>query len=319
MLFDRARNPMPSRSGHASRVLTPPARPGEAWWERSSSGTFSSIARSGLDFASAPVVRATTAHADPARFTPRCACGGSCPRCANPTGELGTGPEPMTADGGAVADAGVDAGVAGGDAGVADAGVVGDGGAGGAGGLAAPAPAAAPARSARLRSGPRYTPHGNVAPALAGGFKNVPFVFDAEFDSDPANGVFPSCGEIHQDIKWDAAARTNGNTQWGLNTPHGGFPAAHPANTWIEDRDGPGTFRYGHRRGPFAAGVGPGNQYTNAAGVANSGSGPIYHGLDNPSGVPAAFHGRWTFMVLAFDMCNHGTQVGSADFIVIDW
>jgi hypothetical protein len=113
----------------------------------------------------------------------------------------------MSVDRGAVADAGVDAG-AGADAGVADAGVVGDGGAGGVGGLTAPA------RSARLRSGPRYTPHGSVAPTLAGGFKNVPFVFDAEFDSDPANGVFPSCGEIHQDIKWDAAARTNGNALW---------------------------------------------------------------------------------------------------------
>ena len=51
----------------------------------------------------------------------------------------------------------------------------------------------------------------------------------------------------------------------------------------------------------------------------NMGNGPIYHGQDNPSGVPAAFHGRWSFMVLAFDMCNGGTQIGNADFIVIDW
>ena len=29
-------------------------------------------------------------------------------------------------------------------------------------------------------------------------------------------------------------------------------------------------------------------QYRNAAGVVNMGNGPIYHGSDNPSGVPAA-------------------------------
>ncbi|MEO8523466.1 MAG: hypothetical protein ABI460_01985, partial [Caldimonas sp.] len=204
--------------------------------------------------------------------------------------------------------------------GMADAGAAGlaGGAAGGAGGVAVTGPVA-PARRAALKSGPTYTPHGHVAPTLAGGFKNVPFVFDAEFDSDPANGVFPACGEIHQDIKWDAAAATNGNAQWGLTTPHGGFPAPHPANTWIEDRDGTGTFRYGHRRGPFATAVAGGNEYKNAAGVVNMGNGPIYHGRDNPSGVPAAFNGRWSFMVLAFDICNRGTQIGSADFIVIDW
>ncbi len=295
----------PLASGHASRVLVPPARPGGTWQARSSTGTFPSTAQRGFDFARIPIFPPTTAQpAGPERSVPRCTCGGSCPKCANPTGESGTGPEPMTAAREQTAD-----------------GVTTANGGGGPGGHPAPGPAApaAPARSARLRSGPRYTPHGHLAPTLAGGLKNVPFVFDAEFDSDPANGVFPSCGEIHQDIKWDATARTNGNAQWGLNTPHGGFPAGHPANHWIEDRDATDTFRYGHRRGAFATPVAGGNEYKNAGGAVNMASGPIYHGRDNPSGVPAAFTGRWTFMVLAFDMCNHGTQVGSADFIVIDW
>ena len=316
MMYDRARRQMPARSGHASRVLTPPSRPGEAWRERSSAGSVPSSARAGFDFARMPMLPATTATpGSSARSASKCACGGSCPKCANPTGESSSGPEPMTSapapQSGGVSTADADGGDAGAVAAPADAGAVADAGVG-----LAPV---APARLARLKSGPTYTPHGNVAPAVAGGFKNVPFVFDAEFDHAPADGVFPSCGEIHQDIKWDAAARTNGNAAWGLNTPHGGFPAAHPANTWIEDRDAPGTFRYGHRRGPFATAVAGGNEYHDAAGIVNMGTGPIYHGRDNPSGVPAAFHGRWTFMVLAFDMCNRGTQIGSADFIVIDW
>lgn len=251
-------------SGHVSRVLAPAARPATSALPR-----------------------------------PHCACGGRCPRCANPGGELGTGPEPLTAAPGDAAAEGAEVGANGGDAGVA-------------------APAA-PARHARLRSGPRYTPRGSITPTLAGGFKNAPFVFDAVFDNAPSEGVFPWCGEIHQDIKWNLAARTNGNALWGRNTPHGGFPAAHPANTWIEDRDGTDTFRYGHRRGPFATPVAGGNTYTNDAGVVNMGNGATYHGSDNPSGVPAAFTGRWTFMVLAFDMCNGGTQIGSADFVIIDW
>ena len=300
----------PLPSGHASRVLVPPAGPGGSWQARSSTGTFPSAAEGGFDFARTAIFPPTTEHpAGPERSGPRCSCGGKCPECANPTGELGTGPEPMTAARGRTAE-----------------GVTTVNGGGGPAGPAAPAPApaepaapAAPARSARLRSGPRYTPHGHLTPTIAGGFMNVPFVFDAEFDRDPANGVFPWCGEIHQDIKWDATARTNGNTQWGLTTPHGGFPAGHPANNWIEDRDGTDTFRYGHRRGPFATPVAGGNEYTNRDGTVNMASGPIYHGRDNPSGVPVAFTGRWSFMVLAFDMCNRGTQIGSADFIIIDW
>src|SRR4051794_38234426 len=252
-MYERARHRPPAPSAHAHRVLTPPSRPGGRWHERSSGDRVASSAGAGFDFAQISIAPATVAApANHVRSNHECACGGRGGKCANPTGEPGSGPEPVTG-----APAPRSSGVStanGGDpvAAPADAGADADGG-------AVAAPVAPPARRARLRSGPTYTPHGNVAPTLAGGVKNVPFVFDAEFDSAPADGVFPWCGEIHQDIKWDAAARTNGNASWGLNTPHGGFPATHPANTWIEDRDGPGTFRYGHRRGPFATPVAGGN------------------------------------------------------------
>lgn len=327
MMFDRTGSQTPSRSGHATHVLMPPSRAGEAWREQSSAGSVPSSARSAFDFgrmSTSPATRVSTAAST--RLTPSCACGGSCPKCMNPTGQIGSGPFPTTVDGsvgdGGVADAGTaaaDAGTAGDASAVADAGAAAEGAAMAAvagAGVAAPA---APARRARLKSGPTYTPHGNVAPNVAGGVKNVPFAFDAVFDSAPADGVFPGCGEIHQDIKWDTAARTNGNTAWGLNTPHGGFPGTHPANTWIEDRDQTDTSRYGRRSGPLSVPVTGGDEYTNVGGARNMASGQIYHGNDNPSNVPVAFNGRWTFMVLVFDMCTRGTQIGSADFIVIDW
>jgi hypothetical protein len=178
-----------------------------------------------------------------------------------------------------------------------------------------PAPAR-PRAHARLRSGPRYTPNGNLTPTVSGGRKRVDFDFDGVFDSDPAAGVFPSCGEIHQDIKWNAAAATSFTAISGNPVPHSGFPAAHSPMVWIEDRDGTDTLRYGRRSGPHLA-PSAGNEYTNA-GVRNMARGATYHGHDGPNG-PSTMVGRWHFMVLAFDMCNHGVQVGSADFITIDW
>ena len=181
------------------------------------------------------------------------------------------------------------------------------------------APAAAPARRAELRSGPRYTPNGAVAPVAAGGLKGAgPWDFDAVFRHDPASGVFAGCGEIHQDIKWDAAAAASFTALFGTDVPHGGFPAGHPAGVWIEDRDDANT-RYGRRSGPMSAPVAGGDEYTNAAGLQDMLHGATYHGNDHPDHWPLALTGRWTFMVLAFDMCNHGVQIGSADFITINW
>lgn len=154
---------------------------------------------------------------------------------------------------------------------------------------------------------------------LAGGLKSAgPWDFDAVFEHDPGSGVFAGCGEIHQDIKWDAAAAASFMALFGTDVPHVGFPAGHPAGVWIEDRDDADT-RYGRRRGPMSAPVAGGDEYTNAAGVRDMLHGAVYHGNDNPNNWPAALAGRWTFMVLAFDMCNHGVQIGSAGFITIDW
>jgi hypothetical protein len=70
---------------------------------------------------------------------------------------------------------------------------------------------AAPARRPELQSGPRYTPRGNIAPVIAGGLKSAgPWDMDAQFRIDNAHGIFAGCGEIHQDIKWDAAAQCRG-------------------------------------------------------------------------------------------------------------
>ena len=229
------------------------------------------------------------------QFKPSCACGGTCPKCRNPYG-ASHGGEPSTRDGDGAAAPAL-----------------------GAGGPAPEGPAASPARSARLFRGPRYTPHGSLTPTVAGGLKSVgPFVFDAVFESDPASGIFPGCGEVHQDIKWNAAAAASFTALFGSSVPHGGFPATHPANVWIEDRDDADT-RYGRRSGPMSAPVSGSDEYTNSAGVQDMRRGATYHGSDNPSDWPVALTGRWTFMVLAFDMCNGGVQVGPADFITIDW
>jgi hypothetical protein len=275
---------------------------------------------------SPPRTRAlNTAHHDemiqpvgPARFTSSCACGGTCSKCRNPQGRTGSDKEGLTREG--AEDHELDAKTKNGDAGGgAGGGAAGGGGTGGGtGGAAAPGGgAAAPKRSARLKTGPRYNPHGSLTPTVAGGRKKLSFAMSGVFDRDPAAGVFPECGEIHQDIKWNAAAATSMNTLFGNPVPHGGFPAAHPANVWIEDRDAADT-RYGRRSGPQSAPVaGGGDEYTDAAGQ-NQAHGATYNGNDNPD-MPAAFTGRWTFMVLAFDMCNHGVEVGPADFITIDW
>ena len=168
----------------------------------------------------------------------------------------------------------------------------------------------------RLKSGPTYTPGGTLAPTVAGGNESVTFRLNAEFDSDPANGIFPSCCEVRQSIRWDAAAaasfaaiRGPGNT-----VPHAGFPAGHPADTWIEDRDGTNTLRYGHRVG-FSPG--PGNQYLDSDGKRNQAFGHIYRGRDTPSG-PVALAGQWRFMLRVIDVCNGGRRLGW-DFIRINW
>src|SRR5215216_3605102 len=138
MMYARERA-KPLASGHASRVPVPPARPGGIWQARSSTGTLPSTAQGGFDFDRTPIFPPTTEPpAGPEQSVPRCTCGGTCPKCANPTGELGTGPEPMTTAPVPTADGVTTTNGGGGPAGPAPP------------GPDAPAAPAAPARSARL-------------------------------------------------------------------------------------------------------------------------------------------------------------------------
>jgi hypothetical protein len=243
----------------------------------------------------------------PARFKPSCSCGGTCPKCSS------RNPEDLTDSSDSVIFHDDAAGTRNSEIKTQDGG----GGAAAPAAPVAPAAPAAPARSARLASGPKYTPNGSLTPAVAGGLKSVAFDLDGVFDSDPAAGVFPGCGEIHQDIKWDAAAAASLTAITGNPVPHGGFPATHPPNVWIEDRDTSSPDgRFGRRSGPHSQPWAE-DQYT-TGGVQDMPHGATYHGHDPPGG-PEALAGRWTFMLLAFDMCNHGVQIGSADFITIDW
>ncbi|MCH2046899.1 MAG: DUF4157 domain-containing protein, partial [Saprospiraceae bacterium] len=93
-----------------------------------------------------------------------------------------------------------------------------------------------------LASGPQYNPSGIVA-VNAVGNKSTFFRFSADFKSDPSNKLLPSCREVRQYIRWNTAAL--GTFAPGI-VPHTGFPAAHPANRWIEDRD-QNNKRYGRR------------------------------------------------------------------------
>jgi len=169
----------------------------------------------------------------------------------------------------------------------------------------------------KVKSGPRYSPQVPTVTA-AGGRKSASFRFNSEFESDPAKGLLPPCCEVRQFIRWDAAAaasfaaiRGAGNT-----VPHAGFPAAHPANRWIEDRNATNTIRYGHRS-RFSPGI-VGNRYLDLSGRRNQAYGHIYRGRDNPAG-PAALAGQWQFLVKVIDVCNGGRNIGRMDVIRINW
>ena len=164
----------------------------------------------------------------------------------------------------------------------------------------------------KVKSGPRYSPQVPTV-AVVGTRKETSFRFNAEFESDPAKGIFPSCCEVRQFIRWNAAAVTS----WGgPRVPHGGFPATHPANRWIEDRDSSNN-RYGHRSGPFSDPT-TDDQYLDSSGKRNQAYGHIYRGRDMPFG-PATDAGQWRFLVKVIDVCKGGRTIGKQDVIRINW
>ena len=146
---------------------------------------------------------------------------------------------------------------------------------------------------------------------MVGGNENADFALRAEFDNDPANGIFPSCCEVRQFIRWDATAAAS----FGVPAvPHGGFPAATAADTWIEDRD-QNNHRYGHRSGPFSDPQSF-DQYLDSTNKRNQAFGHIFRGTDTPGGGTPA--GSWRFFIQVVDVCKGGRQLGAVDFIRIN-
>ncbi len=166
----------------------------------------------------------------------------------------------------------------------------------------------------QVRRAPRYTPTGPINVAR-GGARGAHFDMSAEFNSDPKNGIFPSCCEVRQEIQWDAAFVAASVAAGNGTVPHAGFPAAHPAGRWIEDRNDTNTLRYGHRS--FFGG-GAGNRYLDTSGRQNQAFGHIFEGQDNPMGL-AADRGSWRFRLAVYDVCNNNTLLQQSPVLVLNW
>jgi hypothetical protein len=164
-----------------------------------------------------------------------------------------------------------------------------------------------------VEAGPTYNPTGTIAPPVVGGNQQATFRFNARFKHDPVNGVYASCCEVRQKIRWDAASAAA--MPGGI--PHGGFAAGSGANTWFEDRDAANN-RYGHRSGPFSD---PQNfdQYIDTNGRRNQAFGHIYRGSDSPGGPAAILAGSWRFRLSVVDVCNGDTEIGGQDFVRVNW
>ncbi len=158
---------------------------------------------------------------------------------------------------------------------------------------------------------PRYRPGGTLTATTAAGRKSATFRFNAEFASRPADGVYPSCCEVRQLIRWDAAAAAS----FGGTVPHGGFPAGTGPDTWIEDRDASNN-RYGRRSGPFSDPQTFDEYRDNSR--RNQAFGHRYRGSDTPSG-PTSLAGQWRFLVRVVDVCNGNRRVGSQSAIRVNW
>lgn len=162
--------------------------------------------------------------------------------------------------------------------------------------------------------GVTYQPGAPAVVPVGGGGETAHFAFNAEFQNDPAAGVFPSCCEIRQFIRWNAAAAAGfGPTA----VPHAGFPAGTPADTFIEDRDA-ANHRYGHRSGPLSDPQ-PFDQYLDATGARNQAFGHLYRGSDDPQVPPGATVGEWQFYVKVVDVCHGEVRKGDDSLIHINW
>jgi hypothetical protein len=173
---------------------------------------------------------------------------------------------------------------------------------------------AAGAGECKVKRGAGYTPSGTIPVTIAGVRSSATFRLDAEFENDPATHAFPSCCEVRQFIRWNAAAAA---VFPAGGVPHAGFPAGHPVDTFIEDRD-LANHRYGHRSGPFSD---PQNfdQYLDATGARNQAFGHIYRGRDTPDGPTAGLAGQYRFYIKVIDVCKGGVPAGGDEMIRINW
>ncbi|MDX9956109.1 MAG: hypothetical protein RBT75_18565, partial [Anaerolineae bacterium] len=162
-------------------------------------------------------------------------------------------------------------------------------------------------------TGPTYTPHGTIPTTVAGGRKSANFSFEVEFEDDPAQQFFPSCGELRQYIRWDAAAAASFGAS---GVPHSGFPTGSAAGTWIEDRDASNK-RYGHRSGRFSDPQSF-DQYLDTTGARNQAFGETYEGNDGPGG-STSLAGVWEFAIQCVDVCNNDAPIGGNDYLRIVW
>ncbi len=160
--------------------------------------------------------------------------------------------------------------------------------------------------------GPRYTPTGTIAPPVVAGAQQANFRMRADFAHDPANGIYASCCEIRQHIRWDAASAAAMG-----GPPHAGFPAATAADTWVEDRDAANN-RYGHRTGPNSDPQ-DFDQYIDTNLRRNQAFGHLYRGSDSPGGPAAGLGGSWRFMLSVIDVCNGNARIGGQDFVRVNW
>jgi hypothetical protein len=160
--------------------------------------------------------------------------------------------------------------------------------------------------------GPFYDVH-TINPPTVAGNKQAQFNFTARFKHDPDDGVYASCCEVRQQIAWDAASAA----ALPGGRPHPGFPAGHPANTFIEDRDDLNK-RYGHRSGRFSD-PGAGDEYIDTNGRRNQAFGHRFSGQDNPGGPAGVLAGAWRFRLSVVDVCNGGAEIGGRDFTRVNW
>ena len=206
-----------------------------------------------------------------------------------------------------------DAGLPGGTPAPADAGVP-NGGVPDASQQDAGPPAGTPGVSLRceVRSGPTYTPSGDIPPVISGGKKTFPFSFAATFKNLSPTGVLASCCWVRQYIKWD---QRYVDSKGG--PPHAGFPSSAPVDTWIEDRD-ENDKRYGHRSGPHSDPIaGGGDEYT-TRGVRDQAFGDTYNGKDNPQ-APISRTGKWQFRLDVVDTCNNDAVKASSSVITVNF